>query len=297
LFDPETANGLNLSTVSFRDTEAFTDIPRGERRAADLVAQVETRDGAPKLVLVHVEIQREREAHFARRMWQYYVVLRQRENKPVIPMALVLYPTGEGIGLEEYAEDVLGRTYLTFRYLQISLPLLPAQEYVEAQSPLGAGLASLMRLPAGDRRAQVALHLACLRRIRQAQETGEIDEARTFLLVNMVATYLPLSDDERQALQVQLQQEGDPTLEATELTWADQVFLRGRQEGREEGRQEGRQEGTVLAMREAIRRVVRARFGSVPPALESALQAMTREEELAALFDRGLKAQAVDELV
>jgi hypothetical protein len=82
-------------------------------------------------------------------------------------------------------------------------------------------------------------------------------------------------------------------LEATELTWADQWFLRGRQEGREEGRQEG----VVLAMREGIRRVVRARFGSVPPALESALQAMTREEELAALFDRALQAQTVDELV
>jgi len=135
-----------------------------------------------------------------------------------------------------------------------------------------------------------------LRRIRQAQEAGEIDEARAFLLVNMVATYLPLRDGERQALQVELQQKGDPTLEATELTWADQVFLRGRQEGREEGRQEGRQEGAVQATREAIRRVVRAHFGSVPPALETALQAMTQEEELAALFDRALHAQPVDEL-
>jgi hypothetical protein len=86
-----------------------------------------------------------------------------------------------------------------------------------------------------------------------------------------------------------LQQEGDPTLEATELTWADQVVLRGRQEGRAEG--------VVLAMREDIRRVVRARFGSVPPTLESALGAMAREEELAALFDRALKAQRVDELM
>ena len=82
-------------------------------------------------------------------------------------------------------------------------------------------------------------------------------------------------------------------MEATELTWADQWFLRGRQEGREEGRQEG----AVLAMREDIRRVVRARFGSVPPSLETALQGMTREEELATLFDRALKAQTVDELV
>ena len=110
------------------------------------------------------------------------------------------------------------------------------------------------------------------------------DEARAFLLVNMVATYLPLREEERQALQVQLSQEGDPTLEATELTWADQVFLRGRQEG------------AVLTRREDIRQVVRARFGGVPPALETALQAMTHEEELAALFDRALHAQTVDEL-
>src|SRR5207237_7238325 len=98
-------------------------------------------------------------------------------------------------------------------------------EYVAAQSPLGAGLAGVMRLPA-ERAAQVTLHLTCLRRIRQAQEAGEIDEARAFLLVNMVATYLPLHDDERQALRVELQQKGDPTLEATEVTWEEQVFLR-----------------------------------------------------------------------
>jgi hypothetical protein len=62
-------------------------------------------------------------------------VLRQREDLPVIPVALVLYPSGAGIGLEDYTEGVLGRTYLTFRYLQISMPMLPAQEYVAAQSP------------------------------------------------------------------------------------------------------------------------------------------------------------------
>ena len=78
-------------------------------------------------------------------------------------------------------------------------------------------------------------------------------------------------------------------MEATELTWADQVFLRGREEGR--------QEGAVLTMREDIQRVVRARFGSVPSTLEAALQAMTREDELAALFERALHAQTVDELL
>src|SRR5579871_5972926 len=77
LFDPEMAIALDLSTVSFRDTEAFTDIPQGERRLADLIAQVATKDGMDGLILVHVEIQREHEAHFPYRMWQYYSILRQ----------------------------------------------------------------------------------------------------------------------------------------------------------------------------------------------------------------------------
>lgn len=64
LFDPETAAALNLNTLDFRDTEAFTDLPQGERRTADLVVQVQTVAGAPRLVLIHVEIQRERKARF-----------------------------------------------------------------------------------------------------------------------------------------------------------------------------------------------------------------------------------------
>ncbi len=43
-----------------------------------------------------------------------------------------------------------------------------------------------------------------------------MDEARAYLLVNLSATYLPLSNDERSALRVQLEQQGDTTLEATQ---------------------------------------------------------------------------------
>lgn len=293
-----------MATISFRDAEAFTDIPQGERRSADLVAQVHTTDGLPELLLVHVEIQREHEPQFPQRMWQYYVVLRQRENLPVIPIALVLYPGREGIALEEYTESVLGQTYLTFRYVQISLPLLRAEEYVAVESPLGAGLAGVMKPPSGGRHAHISLHLVCLRRIRQAQESGEIDEARAFLLVNMVATYLPLRDEEREALRVQLEQQGDTTMEVTELTWADQIREEGREAGREEGREAGREEGreagrregAILVMRENIRHVIRNRFGSVPQPLEAALTTMAREDDLSALFDRVLNAKAISEL-
>jgi len=284
LFDPDTAAALDLDTLDFRDTEAFTDIPQGERRTADLVVQVRTRTGAPRLVLIHVEIQRERKARFPWRMWQYYALLRQREDLPVIPIALVLYRGREGIALEEYTEAVFGRTYLAFRYLQISLPRLNAVEYART----GGALAVVMRLPRG-REAQIGVHLAGLRRVREALEAGQVDAARAFLLVNLIATYLPLSSNERSALQVQLEQQGDTTLEATELTWADQMILQGRELGREEARAE--------ALRETILRAARLRFGDVSPALEQAVGAMTGEDALLSLFDRTLRAASEAELL
>jgi hypothetical protein len=112
--------------------------------------------------------------------------------------------------------------------------------------------------------------------VRAALEAGQVDEACAYLLVNLIATYLPLSNDERSALQVILEQQGDTTLEATELTWADQLVLQGRKE----------------ALRETILRAARLRFGNVSPALEQAVQALAGEEDLLAFFDRTVNVLA-----
>ena len=70
-------------------------------------------------------------------------------------------------------------------------------------------------------------------------------------------------------------------MEATELTWADQVRLQGRQEG----------------LRKGVRELVRSRFGSVPPSLETALFALTSEEELKAFLHRAATVRELDELL
>lgn len=75
---------------------------------------------------------------------------------------------------------------------------------MQVENVLGTGLAGTMRLPT-ERTAQNDLHLACLRRIYQARVAGDIDDARAFLLVNLIATYLPLTAQEQDALRVQLE--------------------------------------------------------------------------------------------
>ncbi len=280
LFAPETAARLDLSTVTFLNTEVFTDIPQGERRAADIVAEVRTLEGDPELIIVHIEIQREREPTFGYRMWQYYSLLRQREDKPVMPIALVFYLGREGIAYEAYEETLLGRTILTFHYLQISLPLLHAEDYARGQNLLGVGLASVMRLPR-DRAARITLYLTCLRRLLDAQRAGDLDAARAFLLGNVVETYTSFSDEERDALRVQLEQEGDVIMDATELTWADRIALRT----------------TLQTMRKDIRQLMQIRFGHVTPEVEERINSAGSEEELDALFRRAALAQTENDLV
>jgi len=211
LFDPDTAAGLDLDAgVTFRDTETFTDLPQGALLIPDIVAEVRTRDGVPKLVIVHVEVQREREDEdFPHRMWRYFISLTLREDAPVIPVALLFYQTAEGVAYEVYEETLFGHTIVTFRYLQISLARLAPQayDYLHTGNILAIALASIMgRSLRGTRRAR--LYFACLRRLLDAEQAGEINRAVTRLLGAVIDTDLPVNVEDRVALRVQLQAEG-----------------------------------------------------------------------------------------
>ena len=101
------------------------------------------------------------------------------------------------------------------------------------------------------------------------------------LLGNLVVTYLPLTDEEREALRIQLEQRGDMTMDATELTWADQIDLRS----------------SLRTRREDIKRLIQYKFGRVSPEVDARVEATETEDGLTALFDRALVAQNEDELL
>jgi hypothetical protein len=67
------------------------------------------------------------------------------------------------------------------------------------------------------------------------------------------------------------------TLEATDLTWADQISLRTR--------------------REDVRRAIQLRFGRVSPEVDALVEATETADGLTALFDRAVLAQNEDELL
>jgi len=110
---------------------------------------------------------------------------------------------------------------------------------------------------------KVGLKVAIAERLR----ASGLDEARLYLAVNFMETYLELDTAEQDLYRARLQAEGATTvdtMDVTQLTWADKILLRGREEGREEGE--------LQATRRVALRQARARFGVLPVELEAALE-------------------------
>ena len=70
-------------------------------------------------------------------------------------------------------------------------------------------------------------------------------------------------------------------MDATELTWADQIDLHS----------------SLRTQRKDIRRLVQLKFGRVSPEINALVEATETKEGLTALFDRAVVAQNEDELL
>jgi flagellar biosynthesis/type III secretory pathway protein FliH len=114
--------------------------------------------------------------------------------------------------------------------------------------------------------------------------------------VNAVETYLELDDAEEAALQSRLDAEAEETMEATELTWADKMMLRGREQGIEQGIERGIEQGELNARRQIARRQLQRRFNDVPAAVEARIEAAD-EQTLDTLLDRIVTAGSLEDLL
>ena len=97
--------------------------------------------------------------------------------------------------------DLFGREQLRFRYAAVALARFEGQEYVEKGSPVAAALAALM----SRRGAREPLKLRLLMMERVA--LSGLDDARKFLLLNLIETYFKLASDERQEFEGLLSRE------------------------------------------------------------------------------------------
>ncbi|MBC7529855.1 MAG: DUF4351 domain-containing protein [Chthonomonadaceae bacterium] len=276
LFYPEIAHRLDLTRITFLDKETFTDFPEGSQREADLVAQVFTLEGEPEILLIHVEVEAEKRSAFRARMFEYYSLFRLRERLPIFPIVIYLSPGAGGLTEETYTQNLFGKEILRFTYPVIGLRDLSADDYLESNNPLASGLSALMRVGQEGAARQKFLTL------KKVATSGE-NEARKFLLSNLVETYLVLEDQEKRAFEHLLETE-----ETGEVQRMISVY-------EERGIKKGIAQGELLARSRVILEMLQHKFGEVPAETRTKIESLSSPEELDRLILRVLDVDSLTE--
>jgi hypothetical protein len=281
LFYPRVEERLDFEKVDHLDKEVFTDLHDGSRREADVVARIHTRDGNPEIILIHVEVQARTAPDVNERMFEYYALLRSRYKLPIFPIAVYLRGGKVGLVREEYRATLFGAEILRFCYESVRLSRLNAEEYLEEGGPVGAALAALMnRSTRTRRRSPEALRVSMLSKVVES----ELDEARQFLLVDLIETYFPLSDSQKERYQRLVSRKEYRKVQDVELTWAEKL------------EQKGREEGLLAGKREVLLRFLTAKFGPLPEWAKERIDVVDSMDELDGYLDRVLVASSLEDM-
>ena len=271
---------LGPGGITFLDKEVFHDLPEGERREVDLLAEIPDRADGRKF-RVHVEIEQSFGGEIGRRVARYSHHLYLRHPGPVVSIVVFLHGGPAGALWTDYIERAFEREIHRFNYLSLGLSRLSSQILLDRPEPLAWALASLTR-PGKMGRARLKLEL--LRKIAKAP----VNDLRRYLLTNCVETYLQLTGRVAEQYAALYAAQANPEVEAMRMTWGDRMEMEYEQKGRKEGREEG--------TRQALLRLLGKRFGEVSPAVRERVEAISSLDELGGMIDRILEVKSIEEL-
>lgn len=215
-------------------------------RAVDKLVEVRRSDGQPELVFIHLEVQSQQEAAFARRMFGYYHRLLDRFGRPVASVAILAddRPTWR----PDTYEAALWGCSVACRFPIVKLLDFRARwDELEATTNPFAGvvMAHLRALETRDDAQRRSREKMAITRWLLTRGYGREGVVRLFRLIDWI---LRLPED----LDVAYWQQVQAYEEERRVAYITSVERIGRAIGREEGREEGRREGVALGRREGL---------------------------------------------
>jgi hypothetical protein len=296
LVDPELAAALDLTAPDYLAPEVFKDFQKAGHLVPDVVARVSTREGQPRLVLVHVEVEDKflRETEDRLRLYALHLELELRY--PVI--TVVVYLRGgprKGVELRRVSTVIGTREISSFSYVAFGLSRSLAEDYVDRPQPLAAALAALMRSRLWDK---VEQKLFCLEAVSRAR----LPLAQEYVLAKVVKSRIELSPEDERRFQELVRERGEE-VEAMAVTWEEALAEReaigaakGLAEGEAKGLAEGEAKGKLIATRQAITLLAKHCFRSLPAGFEEQLEAIDDLGRLYEILEQVHEARSVGEL-
>jgi hypothetical protein len=271
------------------------------RRLVDKLVRVWRKPGEETWVLVHIEIQGQRDPEFARRMYVYNYRLFDRYARKVASLGVLADEQPgwrpQAFGYEMWGCEV-GIRFPIVKLLDLADRL---DELEESANPFAVvALAHLQTLATHDepeRRLEWKLRIV---RGLYRRGYGREDVLELFRVIDWIMglpeELIERFDDSLDELEREIQMPYITSIERKGIARGREEGLAlGRKEGLEEGRQEGRQEGLVLGLRDAAVAVLEARFDQVPAEIRSRIEGASDVEALKALHRRAATAATLEE--
>ncbi len=255
------------------------------RRLADKLMQVWRRDGPPQMVLIHLEVQGQREADFAKRMFVYNYRTFDRYDGPVASLA-VLTDASRAWRPTRYRYRLWGcEMGIRFRVVKLRDYRRRWAELEASRNPFAVVVMAQLQVRATQRRPTTRLQ-AKVQLIRHLYTQG-LTRQQILDLFRFLDWVLTLPEALEQQFQVELAQ-----VEAeTQMPYITSIERMGIEKGRQQGLQEGFQQGEAFMLTHLLTR----RFGPLPGWATSRLAQASREE-LEQWAERVLEAQRLEDV-
>jgi len=254
-----------------RDTETG-------RREVDKLVKVWLEDGAETWILIHVEVQSQRETVFAERMCIYNSRIYDVYRRPVLSLA-VLADEHASWRPNQYQREVLG-CIMSLQFLIVKLLDYSIETLESSDNPF-AIIVNAHRETQQTRNDPNSRYREKLRIAKSLYQKGygKSDILELYRLIDWMMTLPNQLQDGFQTQIKHFEEENKMPYVTTIERWA---------------RQEGLEQGVLQKSREAIMEVLEVRFGSVPEELTESLNQIQEDSVLTSLHRQAITVDSLE---
>ncbi|NVM79867.1 hypothetical protein FHW83_005709 [Duganella sp. SG902] len=275
----------------FRDKElakiGFTDAP--DNMVADKLVEVSLRDDNPEWILLHIEVQSQRDTRLSRRILDYNYRIFNEYGRPVTSVVLLADDDPNWRPQAFHHEQLGSVQHLSFGTAKLLDYAMSPDALLASHNPIAwVALAHLRTQQARNNIDELyAAKLQLSRRLFQHRWSR-----RRILTLFKVINWMMVLPHRYQELYWQAMRQLDKEYKMELMNPLEQMFFNnGMEEGLERGLEQGRKEG-ALAL---LERLLTQRFGPLPSAVRSKL-AKASVAQLTAWADALPQAQSLKQI-
>ena len=274
LFAPQIAAAIDRDSIEFIDKEIFSEFVWTQEFAVDVLAKVRIA-GQERFILIHIENQSKKEAGFAKRMFDYFALIRAKFGLPIYPIVILSYDTPKKIERHVYIEKEFGMEVVRYQFQAIQLNRLKWQDYVGSNNPIATALMTKMQVELED-------HATVRRGFYELFATGKLSVKQLRIIDEFMGSYLKLSTEQEMQVRKEMEAIMPAQVKNEYSVYMNDVetaaFARGIEQGIEQGIETGVAQGVHSGVVRTALRQLTHKFGEPEPALQAQITALPTDK-------------------